>query len=794
MLKLPLVLCLLSACSLLAQAPKPNQANLPLTPDPTTDFFLRGKNLYDSAQTATDPANKNEYYQRAAQIFNEYITSYPTHPNTEMAWWYLGNSYYQSGQTDEGKRCFLSLINRYQNSKWAAAAAYTLAADHYNRGEYASAAPLFERYAAMAIKPDEQPRGYYFAANCYRMLNRDREASALYQKIIQHPASNLFLPQAQIALGLITAKNNQHQSALSLFETAANSPSANPKIRSEAFLHASFSATQLNQPDLADKYLKLIMKTDGMEAARPEAQLAIMSNLFDKEAYQKVIEIFLSNNLKATSEKETARLMIAAKSYMRLNKPDSALGLFREIERSAKPNSDTAFQAAYYRLLCFFQIDSQNITEQVDAFLKLYQKNNSDDSRIHTALMMKAEGLFNQKQLDQAALVYKTIDASKLNEKNRTNLIYQRGWCLAEAGDHQSAIHSFAEFIQKFPSDSRLPSALAKRASCYIQSSDNPKALADLDRLTTLNATEEITSFAWLESARLSRKDNQIPEMIKRYKGLIQNIPSINPNLQAEANYWIGWGLVKTQAATEASPYLEKARSLRPDAYLKHAGALLSLSYFSNQNASKLREEIQLAIDKNYIAEIPDQIIQWNGIQAYNSGDYATATTCLSLLANPDDPRSTPKEVWRYLAKSRLKTKDYAAALIASNHLLSVEDQAAWKADALLDQGRALLALKRYDDAKIAVEQGLELHPQGRTSGGLRILMGDLEMHTNNPQKAAGTYLIVVGFLDDNEMKPLALSKLIKALESQKDTQEALKYRQQLLSEFPNWKAPATEY
>jgi len=187
-LKRTIAFLLVLACSAAAQPPRAEVVNPALAPDAGNDFFLRGKNLYDSAQAANDLANRGALYQRAAQIFSEYITAFPNHPNAEMAWWYLGNSHYQSGQLEEGKRCFSTLLNRYGKGKWAAAAAYTLAADHYNKGEYAFAAPMFERYATNAAKPEERPRGNYFAGNCYRMLNRDREAVAAFNKVIADPA------------------------------------------------------------------------------------------------------------------------------------------------------------------------------------------------------------------------------------------------------------------------------------------------------------------------------------------------------------------------------------------------------------------------------------------------------------------------------------------------------------------------------------------------------------------------------------------------------------------------------
>jgi len=783
------VLVLLAACPVAAQSPKAAPVDPALTPDASNDFFLRAKNLYDAAQTCTDVQNRRDFYQRSAQIFAEYLTSFPNHPNAEMAWWYLGNSYYQSGQIDDGKRCFSTLLNRYGKGKWVAAAAYTLAAEHYNKAEYAFAAPMFERYAANAAKPEERPRGMYFAGNCYRLLGRDREAAIAFKKVIDDADGSLFAPQAKVALGHLALNAGKLQDGLDLFEEVTASPAAS-KVRGEAALQAALTAAKLERADLSDRYLALIMRTPGMEDFRADAQTALMGNHFAKDEYKEVIGIFKSSATKAEGEKEAARLMYAARSYMRLKNPTEAMSLFREVEKLVKPETDLAFHASYYRLLCFFQIEGRHVPDQVDAFIQLYRKSRPDDSRIHTALMMKAETLCANKDLTAAAKVYSEINANAVGEKNRPGLLYQRGWCLAMAGDPQGAIRSFTEFLTRYPDDARVPSALGKRAKAYAEIGDPKKAIADFDRLTAPGAPQDLASFAWLESARLRRSENNIPDMIARYQGLLKNVANLSDNLQAEANYWIGWGLVKTNAAKDAIAYLEKARTLRPDAYRKHAGILLALGYFSAQDTAKLAAEINLAIKGKYESDIPEQALQWSGMQAFNSGDYKLAALCLALIASPDEPRATPKEVWRYLAKALLETGDPTGALAAANNVLAVEENPAWKADGLLDRGRALFALDKPADARKDADDADALHPQGRTGAGLRILSGDLEMKAGDPKKAAAAYLFVVKFHEDKDLKPLALWKLIAALEKQGDKPEAEKYRQQLKSEFPDWKAP----
>ncbi len=792
-LKRALALLFFACGPLVAQIPRAEAVDPSLNADAANDFYLRGKNLYDSAQASTNPNSKRDYFLRAAQIFNDYLNSYPNHPNAEMAWWYLGNSYYQAGQWDDGKRCFSSLMNRFPNGKWAAAAAYTLAADHYNKGEYVFAVPMFERFAANAGKPEERARGTYLAGNCYRFLGRDREAIAAFKKVVDDAAGGLFAPQAKVALGHLALKAGKPQEALGLFEEVIAAPYP-AKIRGEAALHGSLTATRLGKPELADKYLQLVLGNAGMEDFRPDAQSALMSNLFAKKQYSEVIAIFRRSTLKADGDKEANRLMIAARSYMRLKQPAEALQLFREVEKLVKPETDQAFYAAYYRLLCFFDIEGRHLPDQVDAFLQLYRKSRPEDPRIHTALMMKAEALFANKEIAAAAKVYSEINAGIVSEKNRPGLLYQRGWCLSEAGDAQGAIRSLGEFINKYPTDARVPSALAKRAKAYIEVAEPAKAIVDFDRLTAAaGAPDDLASFAWLESARMRRADNNLPDMIIRYQGLLKNVKGLSDNLQGEANYFIGWGLVKTNGAKDAVSSLEKARALRPDAYGKHAGVLLALGYFASQDPAKLAAEINLAIAGKYDADIPDQAIQWSGMQSYNAADFTSAAKSLALVATPEEPRGTPKEVWRYLAKARLEAGDPAGALSAVDNVLAVEGNLGWKADGLLDRGRALFVLKRIPEARTAADEAIGLRPQGHTSAGLFILDGDLDLLAGDAKMAAGKYQTVVQLhVDDQELRPLALWKLVQALEQQADKAEAEKYRQQLKSEFPAWNPPVT--
>ena len=775
------------------QPPRAGVVSEDLRADAGNDFFARGKNLFDSAQASVDLKTRRELYVRAADILSAYVNEFPNHANTEAAWWYLGSSYYQAGMLDDAKRCFSTLLNRYGQGKYAGAAAYTLAADHYNKGEYAFAAPLFERFAANAVKSADKPKGNLFAGNCYRLLGRDREAITAYNLVIADPEGELFKAQAQIEVGKLSLKAGKLQDALTLFESVANS-NAVPKYRGESALFAAISATKLEKTELAEKYLHLILDSPGMEDFRPDAQTALMDNFYAKKEYRAVINLYRKSTLKAEGEKEAQRLMIAARAMMKLKQPAEATELFREVERLVKPENDLAFEASYYRLNCFFQIEGRHVIEQVDAFIQIYGKLHPADTRIHTAMLMKAETQFAENNAGEAAKTYSQIDPTLLSEANRPGFLYQRGWCLAQVGDAQGAIRSLTDFIAKYPDDKRVYPALVKRAKAYAEIGEAAKAVADFDRLTIDKAApSDLASIAWLESARTRRKEGNIDNMVVRYKGLLEKVGDLTDNLKAEANYWIGWGMVKTNQPKEAAKYLNTARDLRPEAYAKHAGLLLTLSHFAAQDPKNLAAEIGLAIEGKYIDDVPPQAIQWAGMQAYNSSDYLDAARFLKIVAKPDEPRATPKEIWRYLAKALIETGKPEDALPALANVLEVEDNPSWKADALLDRARALYKLKRYDESRKSADEALALHPQGRTSSHLRIVSGDLHIVEGNIGQAAADYLYVINFQDDADLKPLAISKYIQVLEKQGKADDAAKYKAQLAKDFANWKAPKGE-
>ena len=69
---------------------------------------------YNQAKVAYDAGR----YVDAVKGFQDYIAQYPDSPMTEVAMYYLADSYRQAGKTDEAKKAYEALIKKYQTGSW----------------------------------------------------------------------------------------------------------------------------------------------------------------------------------------------------------------------------------------------------------------------------------------------------------------------------------------------------------------------------------------------------------------------------------------------------------------------------------------------------------------------------------------------------------------------------------------------------------------------------------------------------------------------------------------------------
>lgn len=760
--------------------------NAPLVADPGQDQFEFCKQLYRQANAMPVQAARVKAYQNLAPRLEQYIDRFPNHANTPAASYYLGECYYQTGYLDVAKRILHGVINKYRTGRYVALASNRLGYDAFTNKKYEQAAIYFSRVATMSTKADERFRGRYQEASCYRYSGQTERAIKAYSLIeAAEDAPIVYRENAKLRLGYLYFGKKQLEKALDKFTSLVH-PSVAGNIRADASLNAGLISLQLKKTDDAESYFKSVLMSKE-EKFKPRAQAAMMNSMYAGKNYQGVFDAMKRGTYKGKPATEAIKYTLAGRSAYQLKNYNEAIKLFALAERQI-PLSKEAFEGGYYRLLCFFNIKGANIPKQVDAFLEVYQPRFPRQPKIYKALLMKAETLFDEGKFREAAAAYNQINPDLVGKDNQGNMLYKRGWCLSESGDHNGAVRSFSGFLKVFPDDDRSAKVIAQRGKSYLALGDRPGALRDFDLLIQRYPQNKLAALAWQNSAKIKKDAQDYPEMIRRYDAMLVSFPKLRKETIANAHYWIGWGNYQIKEFEKAIPALEQANTLMPEKYGFNSQMLLMYCSYALKDKARLQSAVNAVQAKDQGDKIQSSIYRWLGVQCYNGGEMKDAENFLTLGSTPEEPRQTPKAFWKMLGRTRVEIGKNEEALVAIGHYLDVVEEPFWKAETLLDQARAYLGLAKLTEAKTSAEDGLKLRPQGQVNAELRMILGDIAYQGKEYAEAAAAYVVVVEFIvNDKKLRPEALYKAHLALTKKGDVDQAKHYLDTLNKEFPSF-------
>lgn len=760
--------------------------NTPLVSDPAQDQFEFCKQLYREANNAQDLDHRVEAYQRVIPRLIAYIESYPNHPNTQAASYYLGECYYHSGSVDEGRRILHGVINRFVEGRYVALASNRLGYDAVNEKKYSQAAVHFGRVATMATTIQERYRGRYQEASCYRYAgNTDKAIQSFLVVETSAEAPVNYRESARLKLAHLYLAKKENDKAREKFEALVE-PLVESKIRVEATLNVGLLALQNKEVEKAQRCFEDVLKSSE-EKFKASAQAGLMNSMYTAKNYQGVLDTMKRGEYVGSPATEAVKYAIAGRSAYQLKSYDEAIRLFSKAE-SQEPMSAEAFEASYFRLLCFYNIKGANIPMQVDAFLEIYQGQYPKHERIHKALLMKAETLFDSEKHREAASAYNQIDSEIIGSSNQANLYYKRGWCLSLSGDHNGAVRDFTSFIGRHSEDKRAADVIAMRGKSFLALGDRISALKDFDLLIQRYPEDKLAALAWQNSAKIRKEDKDYADMIRRYEALLKGFPDLSDDTTANAHYWIGWGNYQIKKFPEAIAALAEASRLNPKKYGLNSGMLIIYSAYSMKDKKRLQQEIEAMTKAGHGDKVPTSIYRWLGVQCFNAAEMGAAQQYLTKGVTLNDPRATPQAFWKMLGKACVTEGKYDEAIVATTNFLDVVEEPFWKAEALLDRAEAYLGLEDLEQAKTSAEQGLELRPKGMVNAELRMILGDIAYNSSDFAEAAAYYVVVVQlFVDDQELRSDALYKSYEALMQKGDQEEAQHYLDLLKKEFPNY-------
>ncbi len=730
----------------------------------------------------------HKQYAIAIRQYELFLKDNPQSPNAASAAFRLGECYLQLTQLVQAKQSYGRLIKDYQTGVYAGSAAFRLATLYFNEKNYAKAVPYFEIAEKNIANPKLILQAIYYRARCLHLTGKNKEAVAIYEQLMatqgQDP-QNPFANSTRAAIARLYVELDNNEKALLAFKNII-AHSKDPAELDEAYARGGLIAAKLDKREESNQMLDKVLQSESGKTWKALAQIGLIFNQFSAANYEGVIQAYSRGIYDAPADSRAQMLLLVAHSYRLTKQLAQAAKVYGIVERNYRDRSE-GIEAGYRRLQCLHSLNDGGLAVLASRYVEQQRKIDPTSKFIDLALLMKAEWDFEHNEYAEAAKAYADLRLDNIPKEHHIARLYKLGWSQVEGGQVEEGISTLKKFLDSYPDDPLAPSALAKRASTYQSIEDLKRALTDYQLLASKYSSSNELEFALQQIAVIQLALKDAPAMVLAFLELLKKFPETSA--VAEAHFWIGSGYIQQKKYRQAIPFLEKARQLDKKTYYEVATRRLILASYQLEDLESLTRECEAFLSTKRKLTIPVPIFTYLGIKLYEDAQFERAARFLELASTPDSPEQSRPEVWNYLGQANLKINRYAEAIAPFDFYLKFIERPSLRAKTYVNKGSAQLGLKQFDEAIKSANEALRLQKEGRINATARMLLGDIALANNDPEKSARLYLIVSQIFVDPIITPLALHKASLAFEKNGQADKATQLKNKLKEKYPSYEA-----
>ena len=590
---------------------------------PEEQSYIYALDAYAYASRQQGEFYKKREYGLAGKLFFRYLEKFPNHKNAKGARYYLGVCYVKIGRLKEARIEFDKIIKKYKQGEFVVKAAKYMAYDSEFSKNYKRAQSYYKVVAEKSEGGVEQYEAKFNLGLCALKIDRKNEAISYFKAAVKDiPRTSIYYQQSLHKLAHLQREKGLVEDSLKTFTLLAQE-GVTPKLRSEGTFFMGLSLYQQGKFKEADEAYKKVLAMDDLEW-KPQALISVMSVKYAEGDYKGVIRDSISPGVILPADLRARKDILGGQSYLKMKEYREAIQSFNQVIKGY-PNTGESFEAGYRKILCYYNLKSGLVSDQVNQFIEKYGRTYGDHTFMHKALLLQAETFFEEKSYEAAAKVYRQIDVEKVGEGNELSVYYKRAWCYHELGRHRDAIDSFTRFLSRYPDDPRKLQILNIRANNYAKLENRKEAIADLEEVIKLSPETLLAASATQSAARLYKEEEEFEKMISKYQDLLSKFEDLEKPVLANASYWCGWGFFKLEKFKEALPYLNKAKTMDAGAYVKKIALLEVLSNYQLKDKPAMVVALKAAIEQGVGNDIPMGIYRWVGSQCFKAGEFSDA-------------------------------------------------------------------------------------------------------------------------------------------------------------------------
>ncbi len=728
---------------------------------------------------------RDKLYELAVVEFEKYLQRYPNGTYQDAAFFRLAECYRELGAEIRSRELYRRIISVYGSGNFVGSAAYRLAEMMVRSNDIEAARSYFKLASENLDDPKLRMAATFRRARSLEMLGRPESARSVYRELLTEEAENPYREATLQALAKLAKETGREKEAVSYYSSLAND-AAKPAMRAEAAVNGAVLASATGEYQLASELFQKAIQIPVDGPWQKLARIGLLRVDYERGSYQQVIDSYNQVVESAAGNVEPEALILVGNAHRELGQLKEASDIY-ELIIEQFPNSNFARDASYQQLVSLYAIDDPRLLPSIDRFLERY----SWGEKAAQVKLLKAEALYKQGDFNQAGELFTELIASPLPSKFMPNVLYKAGWCQSQAGNQQSAIESYSQFIKRFAGDSLMPAVLAERGLAYQKTGNLSAAQEDFERVAGKYPESPQAEVALQQSALIRGQLADNNGMIQAFRQLLKQFPETAA--AAQANYWIGWASFEEKDYQQAIPALQQSIELDPETYSDRAKLRILLAYYYLEDSNNTAAMVDNMTGSEEAARIPGEILDWLGAQFAASGDFQRAEKYLTQLTGRESPVPVAVSSWLLLAECRTQLKNWDGAIAAARSAIDAGKSPSEQADGYLALAQAYLGSGDTQQARVAVADAMSMQPEGTRNAQARMIEAEIEFSELRFSEAAKAFQRVAVLYDDEQMAPRALERAYDSLTKSGNKVEAGQILNEIRTRFPEYSVEAND-
>ncbi len=604
----------------------------------------------------------------AAKIFENIAQNSPEASLREAAAFYLGDSFFVSGDYDGAITKYQDFVQKFPFSRFKTAALYRIGGAAFEKGDYGQARLSFGSLIS------QDPGGFYaayaryFIGESYLADGDFRQALFAYSDLYSS-RGNLLKPEAlyrlawaEQSLGDFSRAAQSGQDFMTLYSTnsLANNMSM---IEAQSFIQLK------DYPDALAAYQRVVDSAPGTDVA--EEALFLMLNLeYERGDYGSIVTSYqyLLNQLPQSNSpwRSLSRLLVA-EAYLRQGRLDEARGRYAMIVK-VYPNSPAAVYAQDGLAWCD-ELSGQEAQAVADR-RKLQDMLNSSTSTLAAVNNLGiADSLYAQKDYNDASNLYQSFAAAHPDSPALPEALYRAGISLYHLGYYSDAVKSWQKLLSQAPNSPEAKKASFNLADTLFRAQKYPDARTAYEGILTRWPSDPSAGLCYLRLAQIAYQTGDDAGALSQVKALLTGAPQSGQVSQAldlaEAVF------ARNPKQSFQSFYSEFLQSNPQSPAAAAVDFRLASDLYEAKNYSDAAKEFEnFSVNYTDDPQLPKAQI-FLGECYFNLGRFADAASAYKRFAEnfPQD-KDVPLALFKE-GSSYYSLKDYPRAAAAYQQLLS---------------------------------------------------------------------------------------------------------------------------